>query len=152
MKSAEVADIFFRNYVLIGGIFVSIEQIGSAGMQQQLLNNTTVNNNHNVGTRAVTLSDKIQGSNESSQSNFEGERGFTPSERQVQDAVDSTNKELEKLETNLRFSVHKKTKQIMIKIIDTKTEEVIKELPPEKLLDMVASMMERAGLIIDKKG
>ena len=59
---------------------------------------------------------------------------------------------LEKLETNLRFSVHKKTKQIMIKIIDTKTEEVIKELPPEKLLDMVASMMERAGLIIDKKG
>ena len=44
MKSVEVADIFFRNYVLIGGIFVSIEQIGSAGMQQQLLNNTTVNN------------------------------------------------------------------------------------------------------------
>ena len=48
MKSVEVADIFFRNYVLIGGIFVSIEQIGSAGMQQQLLNNTTVNSNHSA--------------------------------------------------------------------------------------------------------
>ena len=40
----------------------------------------------------------------------------------------------------------------MVKIIDTKTEEVIKELPPEKLLDMVASMMVRAGLIVDKRG
>lgn len=147
MKSAEVADIFFRNYVFVGGIFMSIEQIGSAGMQQQVLNT-----NHHIGTRATTLSDKIQGTSESNQSNFEGERRFTPSEKQVQEAVDSTNKELEKLQTNLRFSVHKQTKQIMIKIIDSNTKEVIKELPPEKLLDMVASMMERAGLIIDKKG
>ena len=147
MKSAEVADIFFRNYVFVGGIFMSIEQIGSAGMQQQVLNT-----NHQIGTRAATLSDKIQGTSESNQSNFDGERGFTPSEKQVQEAVDSTNKELEKLQTNLRFSVHKQTKQIMIKIIDSNTKEVIKELPPEKLLDMVASMMERAGLIIDKKG
>lgn len=77
---------------------------------------------------------------------------YRPSEKQIEEAVDSTNKELERLETNLRFSLHKQTKQIMVKIIDTKTEEVIKELPPEKLLDMVASMMVRAGLIVDKRG
>ena len=48
--------------------------------------------------------------------------------------------------------IHKKTKQIMVKIIDTNTQEVIKEVPPEKILDMVASMMERAGLIVDRRG
>ena len=31
------------------------------------------------------------------------------------------------------------------------TEEIVKEIPPEKILDMVANMMERAGLIVDKK-
>ena len=40
----------------------------------------------------------------------------------------------------------------MVKIIDTNTQEVIKEVPPEKILDMVASMMERAGLIVDRRG
>ena len=83
------------------------------------------------------------------QQQYNGDR---PSEKQIQDAVDTTNKELIKLETNLRFSVHKKTRQIMVKIIDTNTQEVIKEVPPEKILDMVASMMERAGLIVDRRG
>ena len=78
--------------------------------------------------------------------------GNRPSERQIQEAVDSTNKELTKLETNLRFSIHKKTRQIVVKIIDTNTQEIIKEVPSEKILDMVASMMERAGLILDRKG
>ena len=85
-------------------------------MQQQLLNNTTVNNNHNVGIRVANLSDKIQGSNESSQSNFEGERGFTPSERQVQDAVDSTNKELEKLFRRTKVKIVRESKWVEFKV------------------------------------
>lgn len=74
------------------------------------------------------------------------------SQAKVEDSVENINRELRMLETNLRFSVHRQTKQIMVKIIDTNTKEVIKEIPSEKILDMVAAMMERAGLLMDKRG
>lgn len=124
---------------------MSIEQIGSAGMQQHI-------NNIKSSSSENTISDKTAVARKEATENREKEARFKPSEKQIQEAVDSTNKEFEKLQTNLRFSIHKQTKQIMVKIIDSNTQEVIKELPPEKLLDMVASMMERAGLIVDRRG
>jgi flagellar protein FlaG len=39
----------------------------------------------------------------------------------------------------------------MVKIVDKQSKEVIKEIPPEKILDMVAQMCENAGLFIDEK-
>ena len=51
----------------------------------------------------------------------------------------------------LRFSIHEKTKQILVKIVDSQTNQVIKEIPSEKIADMVASMCEAAGLLIDEK-
>ncbi|MDO4720806.1 MAG: flagellar protein FlaG [Peptostreptococcaceae bacterium] len=74
------------------------------------------------------------------------------SQVRVEESVEHLNRELKSMETNLRFSIHKKTKQIMVKIIDTNTDEVIREIPSEKVLDMVAAMMERAGLFMDKRG
>jgi len=32
----------------------------------------------------------------------------------------------------------------MVKVIDSETKEVIREIPPEKILDMVAAMLEMA--------
>jgi flagellar protein FlaG len=39
----------------------------------------------------------------------------------------------------------------MVKVVDSETGEVIREIPPEKLLDMFANMLELAGLIIDER-
>ncbi len=123
---------------------MNIEQIGSAGMQYT--GEVRVKQPQKTAEKAPVVikevSDGVRKNNEDQ----------ALSEKQVQDAVDSTNRELARMETNLRFSIHKKTKQIMVKIIDTNTEEVIREIPPEKILDMVASMMERAGLFMDKRG
>lgn len=68
-------------------------------------------------------------------------------------AVDDANKSLEMYNRELRYSVHEVTKDIMIKIIDTSEgrEEVIKEIPPKKILDMMAEMWKMAGLIVDEK-
>ena len=145
MIITNIADIIFRKFYFEGGIFVSIEQISNAGMQQHI-------NNIKSSSSENTISDRTTFARKEATEKNENEARFKPSEKQIQEAVDSTNREFEKLKTNLRFSVHKQTKQIMVKIIDSNTQEVIKELPPEKLLDMVASMMERAGLIVDRRG
>jgi len=36
-------------------------------------------------------------------------------------------------------------------IINDETDEVIREIPPEKILDMVAKMWELAGIMVDRK-
>ncbi|WP_286885353.1 flagellar protein FlaG [Aneurinibacillus sp. UBA3580] len=54
-------------------------------------------------------------------------------------------------EKRWEFSVHKELNEVMVKVINRETKEVIREVPPEKLLDMVAGMLKTAGLLIDKK-
>ena len=52
--------------------------------------------------------------------------------------------------THAEYSIHKDFGTVMIKIVDNDNDKVIMELPPEKILDMIASMCKQFGLI-DKK-
>lgn len=62
-------------------------------------------------------------------------------------------KELNKKATSVtaEFGIHEGTNRITIKMVDKQTKKVIKELPPEKTLDMIAKVWEYAGLIVDEK-
>jgi len=73
------------------------------------------------------------------------------SEKQLIEAIEKTNKAIEGTSCSFRYSVHDVTKQIIVKVIDNKTHEVIKEFPPEKILDMVAKMWEVAGILVDER-
>jgi len=73
------------------------------------------------------------------------------SEKAVLQAVEKANKAVSMAGRTFEYSIHEKTKEIMIKVIDSDTKEVIREIPPEKTLDMVASMMEMAGLLVDER-
>jgi flagellar protein FlaG len=72
-------------------------------------------------------------------------------DKEVKTAVDKLNKFLEDNKSHAEYEVHEKLNDIMIKIVDDKTGDVIQELPPKKILDMVAKMMEIVGVLFDKK-
>ncbi|MPM73993.1 putative protein YvyC [bioreactor metagenome] len=72
-------------------------------------------------------------------------------EKEVEKSVEKLNKFLEDEKVHVEYEVHDKLNQLMIKIIDDNTKEVIQELPPKKILDMVAKMCEMVGILIDKK-
>ena len=72
-------------------------------------------------------------------------------EEQLIMTIEKVNKRLRGIPTSLEFVIHEKTHDIMIKVINQETGEVVREIPPEKILDMVASFLERAGLIIDER-
>lgn len=73
------------------------------------------------------------------------------SEQEVIAAIEKANKALNIRYTSLQFSIHEETREIMVKVIDQESGEVIREIPPEKILDAVAKMWELAGLIVDEK-
>ena len=72
-------------------------------------------------------------------------------ERQVRMSVDKLNKFLAGEDVHVVYERHDKLNSIMIKIVNNETKEVVMELPPEKILDMVANMCEMVGIIVDKK-
>lgn len=72
-------------------------------------------------------------------------------EEEIQAAIGSVNKVINSYDRRLEFSIHEATNWISVKVIDTNTDEVIREIPPEKILDMVAKLWELAGIIVDKK-
>ncbi|TCZ76882.1 flagellar protein FlaG [Paenibacillus albiflavus] len=73
------------------------------------------------------------------------------SEQQLIRAIDRAIKHMQGPTTSLEFSVHNKTHEIMVKVTDKDTGEVIREIPPEKTLDFVAKLWEMAGILIDER-
>lgn len=53
--------------------------------------------------------------------------------------------------SDAKFGIHEKTNRITIKLVDRETQEIIKEIPPEKTLDLLAKRMELAGVLLDEK-
>ncbi len=52
--------------------------------------------------------------------------------------------------TKCEFSYHEDTKRVSIKVINSDTDEVIREIPPEEALDMLSKMWEVAGILVDE--
>lgn len=69
----------------------------------------------------------------------------------VKKKIDGVNQFLKSANTNLKFNLHEDLNEYYITIVDEETNEVIKEVPPKKLLDIYAAMINTVGLFIDKK-
>ncbi len=66
--------------------------------------------------------------------------------------VEDAKKTIEEIKHNrLEFSVYEDTGQTVIKVIDQKTGDVVKQLPPEELLELAAKLKEMSGVLFDKK-
>ncbi|MDP7420422.1 MAG: flagellar protein FlaG [bacterium] len=61
----------------------------------------------------------------------------------LQDLASSFNRKLV-------FAVDKRTNRILVKVIDKNTDKVVRELPPDEIVDMVARLKEYVGAIFDK--
>lgn len=58
---------------------------------------------------------------------------------------------LKRLNTELRFEVDSGTKDVIIKIIDPETEEVIRQMPSEELIAIRKRMKEIIGVLYDSR-
>jgi flagellar protein FlaG len=68
----------------------------------------------------------------------------------IKKMISEINSKLNK-NTEAVFGIHDETNRVTIKIIDKDSKEIIKEIPPEKTLEMIAKIWEIAGLLVDEK-
>lgn len=69
---------------------------------------------------------------------------------EINNAVEKLNSTMEKYNYDLRFKYYEEAERMMVQVIDISTQEVIKEIPPEEILKIVARIKEMVGMIIDE--
>ena len=88
-------------------------------------------------------------SNSANQEGQEGNGNQSSSNETARQAAQTYNKLTEN--TKAVFGVNEATNRVTIKIVDKDTDEIIKEFPAEKTLDMIARVWEMAGIMVDEK-
>lgn len=73
------------------------------------------------------------------------------SRAEVESMVEGMNEFLEPLNTSIKYELHDKLDRYYVKIVDSATNELVREIPPEKMLDMYAAMAEFMGLMVDER-
>jgi flagellar protein FlaG len=81
---------------------------------------------------------------------FRQEESF--SEKSIKEALDKVNRILSGSDRRFEISIHEKTREVMVKVVDTLTNETIREIPPKKIVDIIVNLCEMAGIIFDQKG
>ena len=79
------------------------------------------------------------------------QRQLMPSEEELKTMSAAMNRFVQMLNADLQFEVHSQTKQLMVKFVDIKQNKVLKEFPSKEFLDMVASIRDYVGVLVDKK-
>ena len=73
-----------------------------------------------------------------------------PSDNTIRQALTDLNRKLNN-STIAEFGIHEGTNRIMIKIKNKDTDELIREVPAEKTLDLIQKAWELAGILVDEK-
>jgi len=69
----------------------------------------------------------------------------------LQDAVEKVNITADTFNISLRFRIHEESERIMVQVVNLENNEVIKEIPPEKILNVVAQIQNIIGLFVDTR-
>lgn len=70
---------------------------------------------------------------------------------QVTQALRSVNKVMERLSPNLEFSIDEDSQRTIVKVVDRGTNEVIRQIPTEEVLDIAKALDQMKGLLISQK-
>lgn len=73
------------------------------------------------------------------------------SKEQVQEAVEQIKEVTDNLAQNLQFSIDEDTGTTVVKILDSQTQEVIRQMPTEEALSIAKALDKVQGLLFDEK-
>ena len=73
-----------------------------------------------------------------------------PSERSVSLLTKELNEIMDKINCDLKFRYHKEVDLMSVQMINKKTDEVLKEFPPEDMIENMSKAKEWIGAFIDR--
>jgi len=74
-----------------------------------------------------------------------------PTQKELQQAVDQLQRKAQSFSPNLRFSVDRDTGRTVVKVTDANTQEVIRQIPAEEVLQLAKELDRMQGLLFNKE-
>lgn len=71
-------------------------------------------------------------------------------QEKVRRELDDFNKKLEITLKDLHFKLHEDSERYFVQVVDRNTDEIIKELPPQEMLDLLVRVQRMVGLFLDE--
>ena len=106
--------------------------------------NSSVSNT--TETRRATSSSTANHTNNLLRSIEENE---TVSDETLYRSIEAANRVMFSTDRRLEHEVHEITNTVMVRVIDSNTDEIIRELPPQSRLDALAKVWQMVGIIVD---
>lgn len=72
--------------------------------------------------------------------------------QEVRQATEQLNQIMDTFDKGLRFRIHKESERSYVQVVNKRTDEVIREWPPEELLDVIARLHDVIGMLVDREG
>jgi flagellar protein FlaG len=71
--------------------------------------------------------------------------------QELESAVLKLNDTAEAMQLSLRFHMHSDSDRWMVQVVDVRQDEIIREIPPEKVLNVVAQIQDLLGILLDER-
>ena len=69
----------------------------------------------------------------------------------IEKAIGKLTRATQYVDKRLKFTIHEDSERMQVLVIDSLSQEVIKEIPPEEFLNIVAHIREMVGLLLDER-
>jgi flagellar protein FlaG len=89
---------------------------------------------------------RIKNSNTNGKEQMEKELTYDEARKETQEM----NKFMKLLNADIRFVLHEKTNTLIVQVVDSKDDTVLKEFPPHEFLDTKAKIREYVGVLLDR--
>ena len=99
--------------------------------------------------KAVAEPIKVNIDDSESGNNINNNNTKDVSSEQIKKTLAEINKRM--MNTACQYGIHEGTGRVTIKIVDKETRDVIKEIPAEETLELIAKAWELAGIMVDKR-
>jgi len=72
------------------------------------------------------------------------------SREEMSDLIEKLNQGVREMHERLSFSFHEKTKRIIVRIVNSDTNEVIREIPPKDAIKLLEHIQDFLGMLVDE--
>ncbi len=73
------------------------------------------------------------------------------SPKEIKRIINKINENVSRLNKDVRFAYNDTIKSLVVKVIDAKTGRVIREIPPQQVINLQKKLSEVVGIIFDSK-
>ncbi|MGC8616749.1 MAG: flagellar protein FlaG [Desulfurella sp.] len=115
-------------------------------IQNKQINLIATQNNANNFFSVSTTNPSQVSANEKSDIN-----STSLSKNDVKKLIQKLNDSISSLNDSVKFSYSEDAKGLIVKVIDSKTGQVIRQIPPEELIKLEASLAQSIGIIFNKE-